>query len=113
MSKKLLFIVVLISNVGLFAQETNYKQDVLLYLERNDTTKQYSNNEEVKLALTVNHHNDGSFFYNLLTTKIVISSKRAISRLALEASETWSRDLHQSIIYTLTTKARLCNSESC
>ncbi|MFT5863436.1 MAG: hypothetical protein ACI828_002095 [Flavobacteriales bacterium] len=42
MSKKLLFILILFSNVGLFAQEANYKQDVLQYLELNGTTEQYS-----------------------------------------------------------------------
>ncbi|MBV1925123.1 MAG: DUF2059 domain-containing protein [Dokdonia sp.] len=42
MSKKLLFILILFSNVGLFAQETNYRQDVLQYLELNGTTEQYS-----------------------------------------------------------------------
>ena len=42
MSKKLLFILILFSNVGLFAQETDYRQDVLQYLELNGTTEQYS-----------------------------------------------------------------------
>lgn len=42
MSKILLFGLILISNMGLIAQETTYRQDVLEYLELNGTTEQYS-----------------------------------------------------------------------